>query len=140
MMMGQVSAHKARHQPHSRIRRIAGWLTLLLGIAMLILPGPGFLGIALGVILIGRHDPLLRRWAIVIRVGLRRLSRAENPVLHRVGGWLWEWHRQGRLFVRDQLQRHARGEGINPVLRIWLVVTLLVALVGLTISLWMLLS
>jgi hypothetical protein len=105
---------------------------------MLVLPGPGLIVIAVGVILLGRHNPTLRRWAIAVRLRLRQLKRADHPLLRRCGRWLYMHHRTSRLLIHDQLQRHARGEPFAPLIRIWIGITMLIALLGLGLSVYML--
>jgi len=135
-MQARVPTSK-HHQPQSRIRTLCGWLCIAAGIAMLVLPGPGLLGIALGIILLGRNHPLLRRAALILRLRLRRLRQADHALVQRAGRWLYTRHRESRLFIHDQLQRHARGEPFAPLVRIWIGLTILFALIGCGVSMAM---
>jgi hypothetical protein len=138
-MMSPTCQRNPRHQPPSLFRRILGWLSIMVGLAMLVLPGPGLLALALGVILLGRRDPLLRRWAVLIRVYVRRLSRAERRTLRWAGTWLHLQHRRARLIVGEQIHRYDHGHSLSPVIRLWIGLTLLITITSLGISLYLLL-
>src|SRR4051794_1106379 len=129
-----------RHRPRSLGRRIAGWLVVAAGLAMILLPGPGLLALAVGIIILGRHDPTLRRWAVYLRLSLRRLSQAEAAEVRRIGQWLRRWHQQARFLVREQLHRHASGQPLSLGVRIWIALTLCGALASLCLGLFMILS
>lgn len=109
---------KDRHSSHGRIRRIAGWIAVVAGAAMVILPGPGLLSIALGVILLGRREPTLRRWSVSLRIALKRMSRSKQRIVCFVGWFLRNRHRQSRLFIREQLHLHANGQPFSPVVQV----------------------
>ncbi len=105
---------------------------------MIVLPGPGLLALALGVVLLGRRDPLLRRCGVLLRLGLRRLSRAEQQVVRQVGCWLRVRHAQARMLVREQVHRHARGEPLSLWVRVWIGITIVSAAAGLGLGLLLL--
>jgi hypothetical protein len=137
--MDQMYRHDRRHKPPHPLRRVLGWVVVAAGLAMLVLPGPGLLALALGVILLGRRDPTLRRWALLLRIHLRRLSRAEQRQLRLIGRWLRQKHQTARAFVRQELHRHARGEPLSAAVRLWIGFTVISAVVGLGAGLLMLL-
>jgi hypothetical protein len=98
------------HIPRSLIRRIAGWSLIALGILGCVLPVlPGLVLIALGILVIGPHDPLLRRLATLVRIALRRWSRVKQPHLRRLGRWVRWQYRTSRLMLREHLHRHEHG-------------------------------
>ena len=138
--MSRIYPQRRRHRRRSLRRRVAGWIVVGLGLAFLPLPGPGMLVLALGVILVGRRDPTLRRMALSVRLGVRRLSRAENRAIRFVGGWLREHVRQARRFIREHAHRHATGQPLSPGLRLWIGVTIAVAIASAGISIYMILA
>ncbi len=129
-----------QHQPRGMVRRVCGWLVVVAGVAMLVLPGPGLLALVLGIILLGRREPMLRRVAVLLRLHLRRLSRAKQPLVRRVGHWLWGHYSRARHFVREQLHRHANGQPLNVWIQVWIVVTIVSALAGVGLGLLVLLG
>lgn len=106
---------------------------------MLILPGPGLIVIAVGVILLGRQNPTLRRWAVILRLQLRQLKHAQQPLLRRFGAWLYMYHRRSRHFIHQQHELHARGEPLAPLIQIWIGITILGILISLGLSIFMIL-
>jgi hypothetical protein len=56
-------------------RQVVGWLLIIIGILGMILPGPGIPFFILGVLLVGRRHPLLRRGWVILRLHLRNLAR-----------------------------------------------------------------
>lgn len=138
--MDETYKRDLRHIPRSLRRRIIGWVLLAIGVAMLVLPGPGLLFIALAAIVLGRRDPILRRPNLIVRLSLRRLSRAEQRLVRWAAIWLREHHRGARLFVREQLHFHAQGRPLNPWIRIWIGMTLAIALASLGAGIYALLA
>ncbi len=138
--MSQSYRRNRRHQPCGLLLRIVGWSVVLAGLAMLVLPGPGLLALALGVIVLGPDDPALRGWAVRCRLSIRRLCHAKSPAVRTIGYWLRGHLRQARLLIREQLQRHARGEPLSLVIRLWIVLTIVLALASAGVSLYMILS
>jgi hypothetical protein len=106
---------------------------------MIALPGPGLLALAVGIIILGRHDPTLRRWAVLLRMSLRRLSQAESSMVRGLGRWLRHQHLLARLFIREQLHRHACGQPFSLGVRIWIGLTLFGALASLCLGMFMIL-
>lgn len=113
---------------------------MLAGLAMLVLPGPGLLALALGVIILGPDDPTLRGWAVRCRLSVRRLCHAKSPTVRTIGYWLRGHLRQARLLIREQLERHARGEPLSLIIRLWIVLTIVLALASAGLSLYLMLS
>jgi hypothetical protein len=138
--MSQGKQRHMRHRPRSLGRRIAGWLVVAAGLAMIVLPGPGILFLAFGILILGPHDPVLRRWAVIFRLELRKLSRADSPKVRLAGQWLRQRHHHARLMIREQLHRHACGQPFSPGIRIWIGLTLFGALASLGVGLFMILS
>ena len=106
---------------------------------MIRLPGPGLLALALGIILLGRREPTLRRCAVLLRMSLRRLSHSKQRRVRTIGQWLWAKHRQARRMVREQVQRHAHGQPLSLWVRVWIGFTIITGVVGIGASLFMLL-
>jgi hypothetical protein len=92
---------------------------------MLVLPGPGLIALAIGIILLGRRDRLLRRAALALHMALRGLSRAEQPKVRAVGAWLRARHAGARRFVRDEVIGYGQGRSLRLVTKIWIGITLL---------------
>jgi hypothetical protein len=63
-------------------RIVAGFSLVILGIFLLVLPGPGFLTIAAGLALLSRDVPFARRWLAIVR---RRIPESEDG---EVAGWV----------------------------------------------------
>ncbi len=102
--------HRRRHVHKPLTRRIVGWSMVglaLLGFVLPILPGVVFLGV--GIVLLGPHDPTLRRVAIAARVVLRRLSQAKQRHLRYVGCVARSRYRDARLALRMYLHQHECG-------------------------------
>src|SRR5690242_302627 len=123
-MMTQGKRHQMRHRPRSLRRRIGGWVIIVAGLAMIVLPGPGLLALALGIIVLGRHDPTLRRWALHLRLLLRRMSQVDARAIRGLGLWLRRQHFVARLLIREQVHRHANGQPFSLGVRIWIALTL----------------
>jgi uncharacterized membrane protein YbaN (DUF454 family) len=71
------------------LRRALGFFFLAIGIAGALLPIiPGWPGLFVAILLLGRRDPLLRRMHLVGRRSLRRLRTARAPHTRRFGRWL----------------------------------------------------
>jgi hypothetical protein len=138
--MTQTNRRHMRHRPRSLRRRIGGWVVVAAGLAMIVLPGPGLLALALGIVILGRHDPTLRRWAVLLRMSLRRLSQAEGATARTLGQWLRRRHLMARQLVREQVHRHANGQPFSPGVRIWIGLTLFSAVVSLCLGLFMILT
>lgn len=71
---------------------------------------PGLIFLALAIVLLGPHDPLLRRAGIAIRLLLRRLSQARHRWIRRLGGEARWRYADARRQVRQVLHHHQRGE------------------------------
>lgn len=85
----QISPADRTFRPAGMARRALGFLFLGIGVAGAILPIiPGWPGLFVAVMLLGRRDPALRRMHIVGRRGLRRLRTARAPHVRRLGRWL----------------------------------------------------
>ena len=139
-MMSRTYRRNFHYRRPNLPRRILGWAAVVAGLVMLVVPGPGLLMLVLGIILLGRRDPVLRRWAVLLRLNLRRLSRAERRTIRCVGIWLRGQHQRARLHIQEQLHCHAQGRPLSLAIRLWIGLTLLTALTGLGVSLYMLLS
>ena len=135
--MSRMYRVELRDRPPSLPRRILGWAAVVAGAAMLVLPGPGLLALALGIILLGRRDPTLRRWAVGVRLRVRRLSQSEQRAVRCFGWWLRAHIHQGRLYIREQTHRHACGQPLSLGLRIWIVVTVAIAIASLGVTIYM---
>lgn len=72
-----------------------------------VLPGVPFL--VVGIVVLGPHDPLLRRVAIAIRIVLRRWSQMRQRQLRWVGCFARERYNETRRMVREHLHHHQHG-------------------------------
>ena len=63
-------------------RLVAGFTLVILGIFLLVLPGPGLVTIAAGLALLSRDVPFARRWLAIVR---RRIPESEEG---EVAGWV----------------------------------------------------
>jgi hypothetical protein len=101
---------KRRHIPRTLIRRVLGWGNITLGLLGIVLPVlPGLIFIAVGIVLLGPHDPALRRSAIMIRLILRRWSQCKQRHLRRIGQFARRRYREQRLLLRAHLHHHESG-------------------------------
>lgn len=107
---------------------------------MLVLPGPGVLVLAFGIVLLGPRDPALRRAAIALRLLLRRLSHAERSYIRSPGRWLLRRHRHARTLIREQVDRHAHGQPLTPSARRLICLAVILAVAGICASVYLLLS
>jgi hypothetical protein len=137
--MNRVDRHNTRHQPPPLPRRILGWIAVVAGVLMLILPGPGLIALAIGIILLGRRDPILRRYAILLRMLLRRLSHARRRDVRRIGLWLRMRHRDARGLVHEQVHRHQQGLPLPFAIKLWIGITLVMVIATISASLVLLL-
>ena len=115
-----------------------GWSAIVVGLLGIMLPIlPGVIFFALGIILLGPHDPTLRRIAIGIRLLLRRWSQAEQQHVRRIGIFVRCRYREQRLLLREYLHRHKRGgqswSGHYLLLALTLIVLAITAGIGLVI-------
>lgn len=104
---------RRRHQPRSLARRSLGWSMVCLaffGFVLPLLPGIVFLGV--GIVLLGPHDPTLRRVAVSARMVLRRWSKTKQRHLRYVGRLARSRYRDARLALRAHLHRHECGNSI----------------------------
>lgn len=103
-------ATKHRHVPRSMIRRILGWSAISLGLLGIVLPVlPGIIFIAIGIVLLGPHDPALRRSAIAIRLILRRWSQAKQRHMRLTGQFVRRRYCEQRRMLRTHLHHHEHG-------------------------------
>ncbi len=137
--MSRVYPIKLGERPPNLPRRVVGWLAIAAGLAMLVLPGPGLLVLALGVILLGRRHPILRRGLVLFRIQVRRLSQSERRAVRWMGRWLRTQIQGARSFIREQLQRHAHGQPLSRPVQIWIGTTIALGLLGLGASVYTLL-
>ena len=137
--MSRVYSIKLHERPPSLARRVLGWTAIVAGLAMLVLPGPGLLALALGVILLGRRDPTLRRGIVLFRLQVRRLCQSRVGTVRRLGQWLRVHIYHARSFVREQLHRHSHGQPLSNSIRIWIGTTIALALLSLGASVYVLL-
>ncbi len=101
---------RRRVQQRPTIRRIIGWSVLALGIVGVVIPIlPGFPFVVLAVFLIGPHDPLLRRFGILIHLLLRRWSQAKHPKMRQVGMYIRNLYYEKRLLLREHLHQREYG-------------------------------
>ncbi len=76
-------------RPARLVRRALGFFFLAIGVAGALLPIiPGWPGLFVAIVLLGRRDPALRRMHLAGRRGLRLLRTARLPLLRRLGHWL----------------------------------------------------
>jgi len=102
---------RRRHVQRPLPRRIAGWALIGLALLGMVLPVlPGLIFLALAIVLLGPHDPLLRRAGIAIRLLLRRLSHARHRWLRALGCEARWRYASARKQVRQVMHHHQRGE------------------------------
>jgi hypothetical protein len=93
------------------LRRVLGWIFIVLGILLFWLPLPlGIPFMMLGAALIGRRDRTLRRMSVNVRLLLRRWAKLPIPIIGPIGRRLlymqqhmsrelrrWRWKRMGLM-------------------------------------------
>jgi tellurite resistance protein TerC len=81
--------HRALHVTYRTARRIAiaiiGVTVVLLGVAMLVLPGPGLLTIILGLMLLGVEFAFARRWLARLKTTTRKAADRVRSRVRREG-------------------------------------------------------
>ena len=96
-MIDRLRAQRQRHRERRRVSRvgfaIAGFVLLLGGVAMLVLPGPGLLVIALGLGLLALEFDWAERWLE------RTLVRSEQATDTARAAPLWQKIAGGILFA-----------------------------------------
>jgi uncharacterized membrane protein YbaN (DUF454 family) len=95
----------------------------LLGFVLPLLPGVVFLG--LGIVLLGPHDPTLRRVGLWARMLLRRWSQARQRHLRSLGQFARQRYCVTRLTLREYLRKRAAGNTRHGLELVLLTVTLL---------------
>jgi hypothetical protein len=89
------------------VRQVIGWGCIVIGLLLFILPGPGIPLLIIGVMLVGRRHPLIRRISVGVKLCLR--GWAHQP---GVRGWIGMRGKRLELALRIQLRRvHARAKG-----------------------------
>jgi hypothetical protein len=67
-------------------RQILGWLFILLGLIGLVLPVlQGVIFLVIGIALVGRRHPLIRRSGVIFKLFLRRWAALETPLVGPLG-------------------------------------------------------
>jgi len=85
----QSTTSSSTIRPAHLVRRALGFLFLGIGVAGALLPIiPGWPGLFVAILLLGRRDPTLRKLHLFGRRGLRGLRTSRAPHLRRVGRWL----------------------------------------------------
>jgi hypothetical protein len=64
------------------VRIVAGFVLVFVGLALLVLPGPGLLVIAAGLGLLSRDVPFARRWLRIVRARIPESEEGE------IAGWV----------------------------------------------------
>src|SRR4051812_40470413 len=87
------------------LRQVLGWFLILLGLLGLVLPVlQGVLFLVIGVALVGRRNPLIRRSMLIFRRFLRRWASARSPLVARIGRFAlraqWKCSRESRHLHR----------------------------------------
>ncbi|EFO81629.1 hypothetical protein OSCT_0484 [Oscillochloris trichoides DG-6] len=98
--------HQRHTSPHPArlVRRTLGFLFLGIGILGSLLPIiPGWPGLFVAILLLGRRDPTLRRLHLVGRRSLRTLRTSRVPHMRRVGRWLSDQYVGMRRIMRPKL-------------------------------------
>ena len=84
---GPTMLERVRHVTYRAARRVAitviGTTVVLLGIAMLVLPGPGLLTIILGLMVLGVEFAFARRWLQRIKAASREAVERVSRKIHR---------------------------------------------------------
>lgn len=135
--MRQDEARPQRHYLHRRpvrrslMRRVLGWTMIalaLLGFVLPLLPGIVFLG--LGIVLLGPHDPTLRRVGLGARMVLRRWSQVRQRHLRSIGWFARQRYTTTRLTLREYLNKRSAGTTSPHLERVLLTITLIGVLVA----------
>ncbi|WP_129630506.1 hypothetical protein [Candidatus Oscillochloris fontis] len=90
--------------PAHVVRRTLGFLFLGVGIVGSLLPIlPGWPGLFVAILLLGRRDPTLRRLHLFGRRRLRSLRTSRVPHMRRVGRWLSDQYVGMRRLITPKL-------------------------------------
>lgn len=136
--------HTQHHGAHGRskgvravLRRLLGWTLLILGIVLIPLPGPGIVVTALGIAVLGKREPMLRRANVGVKLWLRQLCQSRKPNVKRIGLWLRNQHRQTRHAIHHINDQRAAGHPLPPLFWAAIIVSLLFMFITLGASLHM---
>jgi len=89
------------------LRQVIGWGCVVIGLLLFILPGPGIPLLIIGVMLVGRRHPLIRRISVGVKLILRRWARQPG-----VRGWIGMRGKRLAHALSTELRHvHARAKG-----------------------------
>lgn len=89
------------------VRQVIGWGCIVIGLLLFILPGPGIPLLIIGVMLVGRRHPLIRRISVGVKLVVRRWARQPGVL-----GWIGMRGKRLEHALRIQLRRaHTRAKG-----------------------------
>jgi len=112
--MTHTSYHRSLLIAWWLLRQVLGWFFILLGLIGLVLPVlQGVLFLVIGVALVGRRNPLIRRSMLLFKRFLRRWAAARSPLVGKIGQIAlraqWKGSRESRHLHRrftEWRQRH----------------------------------
>ncbi len=134
-----VQRLKRRHTPAPLVQRIVGWISILLGLLGMVLPIlPGVILLTVGILLLGPHDPALRRMALSVRLALRRWSQVKQPYLRWIGWNVRRTYGTVRLQLRAQRHRlqHRKSLWRDSLLVLAAAGVMLVMVAGISLMIW----
>jgi hypothetical protein len=89
------------------LRQVIGWGCVVVGLLLFILPGPGIPLLIIGVMLVGRRHPLIRRISVGVKLILRRWARQPG-----VRGWIGARGKRLAHALSTELRHvHAKAKG-----------------------------
>ena len=94
-----------RHS-QAALRQVVGWGCVVIGLVLFILPVPGIALLIIGLMLVGRRHPLIRRISVGVKLILRRWAHQPG-----VRGWIGTRGKRLEHTLSIQLRRaHARAK------------------------------
>lgn len=93
--------------PWATLRQVIGWGCIVIGLLLLILPGPGIALLIIGLMLVGRRHPLIRRISVGVKLTLRTWARQPG-----VRGWIGKRGKRLAHVLSGELRRvHGTAKG-----------------------------
>jgi len=101
------------------LRQVLGWIFILLGLLGLVLPIlQGVIFLVIGIALVGRRNPLIRRASVSFKLFLRRWAALPTPLIGRLGRVALrgqqEVSRQRRRLHWWRIERRRKAQRRNP--------------------------
>jgi hypothetical protein len=101
-------------QAPNLLRNVAGYSLIIIGMIGAAIPIiPGWPGIIIGIAILGRRNPVLRRTHLAFRNSIRQMRRARPPVIRDAGWRFAAKYREVRRMLHPHIVRAERMFGAD---------------------------